>query len=136
LRAPKVEIEEKQNTRLEEGSMPGDTLITKVHGGMRIISADGESIGKVWQVHFRDAEACIEVRPYTLWNALLEALALRQRQPNISHLFLPANTITQVVGKRVHVRLDAEAVRACVSHPPWIESGEIPPTGFNTPRLD
>ena len=31
--------------------MPGDTLITKVHGGMRIILADGVYIGKAWQIH-------------------------------------------------------------------------------------
>jgi len=116
--------------RLKEESMPGDDFITKVHGGMRIISADGVSIGNVWQVHFRDTEACIEVHPYTFWNALLEGLALRQRQTNISHLFLPANTITQVVGKRVHVRLDAQAVRDCVSRPPWIGHEGMLPPGF------
>ena len=49
-----------------------DTIATKVQNGMRIVSADGVYIGKVWQVHFRDTEACIEVRPRTLWNTLLE----------------------------------------------------------------
>ena len=102
--------------------MLSDTVITKVHSGMRIISADGVAIGTVWRVHFRDTEACIEVRPYSLTNALLGAFALRQRQPNSSHLFLPGHMSTHVVGKRVHVRLDAEAVRACVSRPPWIET--------------
>ena len=63
--------------------MPSDTLITKVHGGMRIISADGVSIGKVWQVHFRDTEACIEVRPHTLGNALL-TIAPSQWQTKIT----------------------------------------------------
>ena len=74
-----------------------------------------------WRVHFRNTEACIEVRPYNFWNALLEGLALRQEQPNSSHLLLAGRTVTQVPGKRVHVRLDVKAVRACVSHPPWIE---------------
>jgi hypothetical protein len=116
--------------------MPSDTLITKVHGGERVISADGVSVGHVWRIHLRDAEACIEVHPRSFWNAFLDALALRQWQTNSTHLFLPARTITQVAGKRVHVRLDAEAVRACVSRPPWIEHEEIPPTGFNSGRLD
>ncbi len=101
--------------------MTSNSLITKVHGGMRVISAGSVSVGNVWRVHFRDAEACIEVRPYSFWNALLEGLALRQTQPASGHLFLLARTITQVVGKRVDVRLDAEAARACVSRPPWIE---------------
>src|SRR3954447_16106535 len=101
--------------------MPSDAFITQVHGGMRVISADGASVGNVWRVHFRDTEACIEVRPYSFWNALLEGLALRQMQPASSHLFLPGQTITHIVGKRVHVRLDAEAVSACMSRPPWIE---------------
>jgi hypothetical protein len=113
-----------------------DTIATQVHNGMRIISADGVYIGKVCQVHFRDTEAYIEVRPHTLWNTLLEALALRQRHPTLSHLFLSGDTITQVVGKRVHVQLNAGAVRSCVSRPPWIEREKIPLTGFNTPGLE
>ena len=107
--------------------MSSDTLITKVYGGMRLISADGVSIGTVWRVHFRDTEAYIEVRPHSLTNALLEAFAIRQRQPNSSHLFLPGHTIAQVVGKRVHVRLDAGTVRTCVSRPPWIEPDKFNP---------
>jgi len=101
--------------------MPSDTFVTQVHGGEWVISADGVTVGNVWRVHFRDTEACIEVRPYNFWNALLEGLALRQEQPNSSHLFLAGRTVTRVTGKRVHVRLDAKAVRACVSRPPWIE---------------
>ena len=114
--------------------MLSDTVITKVHSGMRVISADGVYIGNVWQVHFRDTEACIEIRPHSFWNVLLEALALRHEHTNSSHLFLAARTIAQEVSKRVHVRLDAEAVRACVSRPPWIEQEKIPPTGFHTGR--
>jgi hypothetical protein len=112
--------------------MSSDTLITKIHEGMRIISADGVSIGNVRHVHFRDTEACIEVRPRNLLNALVEVLTPRQEQTSSSHLFLPARTITQVVDKRVHVRLDAEAVRACVSRPPWIEEEKTPPTDFSS----
>ncbi|MEO6071972.1 MAG: hypothetical protein ABIP67_01625 [Burkholderiales bacterium] len=114
--------------------MSSDTLITKVRGGMRIISADGVSVGTVWRVHFRDTETCIEVRPQSLSNALLNAFTLRQEQTNSSHLFVPGRTITQIAGKRVHVQLDAEAVSACVTRPPWIEHEEMPPTGFNTGR--
>jgi hypothetical protein len=116
--------------------MRSDALITKVHGGMRTISADRMYIGYVWRVHFRDAEACIEVRPQNLWNALLEALALLPLRPSSSHLFIPAPTISQVVGKRVHLRLDAGAARACISRPPWIEPEEMPPAGFNSGRLE
>jgi len=101
--------------------MSSDTLATQVYSRMRVISADGVMVGTVWRVHFRGTEACIEVRPYSVWNALLEGLALRQRQPNSSHLFLPGQLITHVVGKRVQVRLDAEVVRACASRTPWIE---------------
>jgi hypothetical protein len=108
-----------------------DTLSTKIYRGMRVISVDNISIGNVWHVHFRDTEACIEVRPQSLWNAFLEALALRQMQPNSSHLFLSARTITHVVGKHVHVRLDAEAVRACSSRPPWIDGEK-----YNDYRLE
>ena len=114
--------------------MSSNTLITKVLGGMRIISADGVSVGNVWRVHFRDTETCIEVRPHSLSNTLLDAFTLRQEQTNSSHLFVPGRTITQIVGKRVHVQLDAEAVSACVSRPPWIEHEKMPPTGFNTGR--
>ena len=114
--------------------MPSDTLTTNVHEGMQVISADGVSVGKVWRVHFRDTETCIEVRPQSLSNALLNAFTLRQEQTNSSHLFVPGRTITQIVGKRVHVQLDAEAVSACVSRPPWIEHEKMPPTGFNTGR--
>ena len=114
--------------------MLGDTLNTKVHAGMRVISADGVDIGNVRRIHFRDTEACIEVRPRSLWNALLQAFTLRQEQTGLGHLFLPARTITHVEGKGVHVRLDAEAVSACVSRPPWIEREKIPPTGFNSGR--
>ena len=117
-------------------AISSDTLITKVYGGMRLISADGVSIGTVWRVHFRDTEAYIEVRPHSLTNALLEAFAIRQRQPNSSHLFLPGHMITHVVGKRVHVRLDAEAVSACVSRPPWIEPEKYNESRFNCGRLD
>jgi hypothetical protein len=116
--------------------MQNDTLATKVQAGMRIISADNVSIGKVWRVHFRDTEAYLEVRPESFWNTLLDALALRQWQSKVSYLFLPARTITHVEGKYVHVRLDAEAARACVSRPPWVEPEEIPPSGFNSGRLD
>jgi hypothetical protein len=114
--------------------MPSHTLSTKVHEGIQVISADGVSVGKVWRVHFRDTETCIEVRPQNLSNALLNAFTPRQEQTNSSHLFVPGRTISEVEGKRVHLRLDAEAVRACVSRPPWIEHEEIPPTGFNTGR--
>jgi len=116
--------------------MSSTTLITKVLGGMRIISADGVSVGNVWRVHFRDTEACIEVRPHSLTNALLEAFTLRQEQPNSSHLFLPGQTISQVTGKRVHVRLDAEAASACVSRPPWIEPEKYNDARFNSDRLE
>ena len=101
--------------------MPSDPLVTQIPGGERVVSADGVTVGHVWRVHFRDTESCIEVRPYSFWNALLEALALRQDQPNSSHLFLAGRTITQVTGKRVRVQLDAKAVSACLSRPPWIE---------------
>jgi hypothetical protein len=101
-----------------------DTLITKVHSGMRIISVDGVYVGKVRRVHFRDTEAYIEIHPQSFWNSFLAVFALRQMQPSWSHLFLAGDTITQVVSKRVHVKLDAEAVRACVSRPPWIEPEE------------
>src|SRR6476660_2265168 len=114
--------------------MSSETLIAKIHGGMRVISADGVSIGTVWQLHFRDTETCFEVRPRTSWNALLDAFSLRPLQPHSSHLFRPGGAITQVAGKRVHVRLDAEAARVCVSRPPWIEHEKMPPTGFNTGR--
>jgi hypothetical protein len=39
--------------------MPSDTLSTKIHRGMRVISADGVSVGNVWRVHFRDTETYI-----------------------------------------------------------------------------
>ena len=116
--------------------MSSDTIIAKVYSGMRVISADGVSMGTIWHMHFRDTEACIELRPHSLTNDLLEAFALRQRQPDSSHLFLPGQTITHVVGKRVHVRLDAEAVRACVSRPPWIEPEKYNDSRFNSDRLD
>jgi hypothetical protein len=116
--------------------MLSNTFITQVHNGMRIISADGVYVGKVWQVHFRDTEASIEVRPYTFWEAFLEVFVLRQMHPTSGHLFLPADSITQIVGKRVQVKLDARAARACVSRPPWIKREKIPPTGFNSPRLE
>ncbi|MDQ2995777.1 MAG: hypothetical protein M3R61_01795 [Chloroflexota bacterium] len=116
--------------------MSSDTFNTKVHSGMRLISVDGVHIGNVWRVHFRDTEGCIEVRPYSFWNALLEGLALRQMQPASNHLFLPGHTITQVVGKRVHVRLNAEAVSACVSRPPWIERETYNDSKFNSGRPD
>jgi hypothetical protein len=115
--------------------MPSDTLNTKVHQGMRIISTDGVAIGTVRRVHFRDTEACIEIRPHSFWNALLDAFTLREEQTNSSHLFVPARTIAKVDGKRVHVQLDAEAVRACVNRPPWIEREQMPPTGFNSGRM-
>jgi hypothetical protein len=104
--------------------MPKDTLITKVQSGMRIISADQVCIGKVRRVHFRDTEAYIEILPRSFWNTFLEVFALRQMQPSWSHLFLSGDTISQVVGKRVYLKLGAEAVRACVSRPPWIEPEE------------
>jgi hypothetical protein len=113
--------------------MPSDTLTTKVYRGMRFISADGVYIGKVRQVHFRDTEAYVEVRPHSFWDAFLEVFALRPMQPDSSHLFLPAHAITQVVGKRVYVQLDAEAVRACTSRPPWIEHEK---KGWNSNGLD
>gem|GEM_PF-1648851 len=115
--------------------MPSDAVITNVHGGMRMISADGIYIGKIWRIYFRDAESCIEIRPHSFWNVLLDALVLRP-MPNSSHLFISGHTITRIVSKRVHVRLDAKAARACVNMPPWIEREKIPPTGFNRGRLD
>jgi hypothetical protein len=33
--------------------MPSDTFVTQVHGGERVISADGVTVGNVWRVHFR-----------------------------------------------------------------------------------
>jgi hypothetical protein len=113
--------------------MPNDTLSTKIHRGMRVISANGVSVSNVWRVHFRDTEACIEVRPYSFWTALLEAFTLRQEQPNSSHLFLPGQTITQVVGKRV--QLDAAAASASVSRPPWIEPEKYNDSRFNSDLL-
>ena len=112
-----------------------DAIATKVQIGMRIISADGVYIGKAWQVHFRDTEAYIEVRPRTFWNALL-SVATSNFQTKISHLFVPADAITRVVGKRVHMQLDAEAVRACVSRPPWIEHEKLPATGWESPWFE
>jgi hypothetical protein len=102
--------------------MPHDTDITKVRSGMRVISAEGSTIGTVWQVHLRDTEATIEVRPQSFLRAFLDAFALREMQPDTDHLFLPAQAITHVVtGRRVFVQLDAAAARACSSRPPWIE---------------
>src|SRR5688572_4211682 len=104
--------------------MSNNTFITKVHKEMRLISADGVYIGKVRRVHFRDTEAYIEIQPRSFWNSFLQVFALREMQPSWSRLFLSGNTIARVVDKRVHVNIDAEAVRACVSRPPWIESDE------------
>src|SRR5262249_50038217 len=102
-----------------------DTIATKVQIGMRIISADGVSIGKVWQVHFRDTETYIEVRPRTFWNTLLE-FSYRPQLSKLGDLFVPADSIARIEGKRVHMQLDAEAVKACVSRPPWIEHEKMP----------
>lgn len=107
---------------MQRGAMSSDTFVTQVHSGMRVISADGVMVGNVWRVDFRDTEACIEVRPYSFWNTLLEGLALRQEQPTSSHLFVPGRAVAQIERKRVQVRLDAEVVRACVSRPPWLDS--------------
>jgi hypothetical protein len=115
--------------------MSSDNIITQVQGGMRVLTIDGVTIGHVWRVHMRDTETCIEIRPRTFWNAVLEALILRPLPTN-SHLFLPAQTITHVVNTQVYVRIAAEAARAYSSRPPWIERDPIPPTGFNSGRLD
>lgn len=113
--------------------MPSDNEITKVRGGMRVISTDGITIGKVWRVHLRDTEAVIEIRPQSFLRALLDAFVLPQRQPDTDHLFLAAHSISQVVGKRVYVQLAAAAARTCISRPPWIERDR---NGLDGNRLD
>jgi hypothetical protein len=96
--------------------------LLQIRSGMHVIAADGTDIGTVWQLHLRDTEAVIEVRPKSRLRAFLNVFALREMQPNSDHLFLPGADITQVVsGKHVRVQLDSSTARACVSRPPWIE---------------
>ena len=116
--------------------MSNDVLVQRVHTGMQIITADDVVLGKIWQVHFRDAEAFIEIRPRTFWNAIEDMVIEVPRHANTSHLFIPAQTITHVLKKRVYLNINAANAKTYISRPPWIERGDIPPTGFNTPRLE
>ena len=61
--------------------MPSDTLTTNIHEGMQVISADGVSVGKVWRVHFRDTETCIEVRPLASRMHFLTHLRSKKSKP-------------------------------------------------------
>jgi hypothetical protein len=118
----------------KEVDMSSNNDITNIRSGMRVFSADGISIGKVWQVHLRDTEAVIEVRPQSFLRTILDVFALHEMQPNSDHLFLPGQIITRVVtGKQVQVGLDAVAARACVSRPPWVE---LDRKGWNSNGLD
>jgi len=72
---------------------------------MRVISADGVSIGHVWEVHFRDTEAAIGIRPHTFSNALLEVFALR-----IGTLLLQSQGVAKVHHADISLDLESRQV--------------------------
>jgi hypothetical protein len=49
--------------------MAGANMVEQVRDGMQVRSSDGKRIGKVRQVHERDADVYIRVAPRGFWSA-------------------------------------------------------------------
>ena len=98
--------------------MDAEHLIAQVRAGMQVVCADGKQLGKVRQIHPPETEAYLEV-PYR--GALWSLMAPKGR-------FLPASTVVEVVGNRVHLNMDAQTARGCTVRPRWISQDIEDPT--------
>ena len=76
--------------------MSTDDLIRQVRAGMPVVTSDGVVLGKLWRIHIRDAEAVLEVRPRTFWNAIEDIVLEVPRHANTSHLFVPAQAALEI----------------------------------------
>lgn len=100
----------------------------QVRPGMRVVALDGRQFGEVWDVFARDAEAYIAVHPRSFWRGVVEGFVPRATAPELGLLYLPAESITEVSGKRITMNMTRDAALACTSRPAWLPHGtELPP---------
>ena len=91
--------------------MAGANMVEQVREGMQVRSSDGKRIGKVRQVHERDADVYIRVAPKASW-------VFWKAEPTF--LYLPASAIAEVSSKQMTLNMDANAARNCTRRPLWI----------------
>ena len=91
--------------------MKAEELAAQVGARMQVITADGKHLGTVRQVHTYETAVYVEVLPGgVLW--------IFKAKP----WFLPASAVIEVVGKRVHLNINARTAKGCTARPPWIEA--------------
>jgi hypothetical protein len=91
-----------------------------VRPGMQVFEYGGGRIGKVWNVHTRDAETYVEVHPQSFWRGIIDGIAPRYADPERGHLYLPARFVRQVQGKRVILALRRDEAMECTDRPAWL----------------
>jgi hypothetical protein len=98
-----------------------EAAIARARVGMGVFSADGERLGKVWQVHRNHTEVAVEVRPQSFWNTVLGVFSLPAWRTDADHLFVPARVVGGIDEKRVVLQEDASTIRATYAYrPAWI----------------
>ncbi len=97
--------------------MADTTILDQIRSGMKVYTSDGKQLGKVRQVHQREAESYVEVRTERfIW--------LR----SASVLFLPPYTVDTVAGGRVTLMANAKTAKGYSYRPRWV------PEELNEPR--
>lgn len=100
--------------------MDSDSAQAQVRNGMRVLSFDGDRIGKVWNVFTRETETYMEVQPQSFWQGIVDGIAPRYADPERGHLYLPARFIKQVRGKQILLSLKRDEAMACTNRPAWL----------------
>ena len=94
--------------------MADATMLTLIRPGMHVRSSDRKIVGKVRQVHQRDAETYVEVTPrWSLWQPWLLIVEVKR-------VFLPGTVVTAIAGTEVQVAMDAKTAKGCTWRPNWI----------------
>ena len=100
--------------------MAGANMAEQVRDGMHVQSSDGKRLGKVRQIHMREADVYLEVIPGgPFW---------KRWQVEPKNLFLPASAVAEVSGRQVTLNMDAKAARTCTRRPPWIPGVIVDPS--------
>ena len=100
--------------------MADATMLALIRPGMHVRSSDRKTVGKVRQVHQRDAETYVEVTPHGSPSKPWQLLAAVKRLFVPERLFVPGTSVVDVAGKHVHVAMDAKTAKGCTWRPTWI----------------
>jgi hypothetical protein len=100
--------------------MDSKSAQAQIREQMRVFSSDGKLIGKVWHVFTRETETYVEVHPLSFWQGILDGFSPQYATAGRGHLYIPAEVIMQVRGKKISLTLKHEEAMACTERPPWL----------------